>query len=112
MALIGDTVYKGDSITYMWILKDYHNPVWVKKRILCPVSWINCGQPVPIGTISTGEILLSRYLCIRLRDLRGCFSMIWMDEASRRLTSLACLNGFIQVVLESSEPLLYMGERS
>nr|XP_023880345.1 F-box/LRR-repeat protein At2g40920-like [Quercus suber]POE75916.1 f-box/lrr-repeat protein [Quercus suber] len=58
LALIGDTVYKGDYIMHMWILKDYHNHVWVKKRMLYPVSWINCGQPVPIGTISTGEILL------------------------------------------------------
>ncbi|KAK7837857.1 hypothetical protein CFP56_020650 [Quercus suber] len=42
----------------LWILKDYHNHVWVMETILFPFEWSDCGQPVPIGTILTGEILL------------------------------------------------------
>ncbi|XP_075665269.1 F-box/kelch-repeat protein At3g04660-like [Castanea sativa] len=60
LALVAD-VYSGVEADYMlqlWMLKDYLNHVWVMKTILFPFECSDCGQPVPIGTIPTGEILL------------------------------------------------------
>ncbi|KAL0004098.1 hypothetical protein SO802_011659 [Lithocarpus litseifolius] len=41
----------------LWILKDYHNHVWVKEKFCIPFYWGDW-QPFPIGTIPSGEIIL------------------------------------------------------
>ena len=60
LALVADKyehVEPDDSILQLWILKDYHNHVWVKEKFCIPSYW-GSFEPVPIGTITSGEIIL------------------------------------------------------
>ncbi|KAK4598362.1 hypothetical protein RGQ29_015724 [Quercus rubra] len=58
LALISDNATQHHFTLELWILKDYNNHVWVKESICFPFRWRKQGQPIPIGTIPTGEILL------------------------------------------------------
>lgn len=45
----------------LWVLKDYHNHVWVKESIRLPFRWDESGRPVPIGSLPTGELLMKPF---------------------------------------------------
>ncbi|KAL6122958.1 hypothetical protein ACLB2K_075482 [Fragaria x ananassa] len=42
-----------------WILKDYQNQVWFKDSIIFPERRNDLGLPRPVGSIHTGELLLT-----------------------------------------------------
>ncbi|KAL6132340.1 hypothetical protein ACLB2K_070711 [Fragaria x ananassa] len=42
-----------------WILKDYQNQVWFKDSIIFPEPRNDLGYPQPVGSIHTGELLLT-----------------------------------------------------
>lgn len=50
-----------EQMLELWVLKDYHNHVWVKESIRLPFRWEDSGQPFPIGTLPTGELLMKPF---------------------------------------------------
>ncbi|XP_050276844.1 F-box/LRR-repeat protein At2g40920-like isoform X2 [Quercus robur] len=61
LALVADKYKYGnrddDPILQLWILKDYHNHVWVKEEFYVPFYWGDW-ELFPIGTVPSGEIIL------------------------------------------------------
>lgn len=49
-----------ERVMELRILKDYQNQVWVKESIIFPDKWRKLGQPIPVCSIHTGELLLQQ----------------------------------------------------
>ncbi|KAK9276527.1 hypothetical protein L1049_006061 [Liquidambar formosana] len=57
LALLGDKGYDTFSIE-LWVLKEYHNTLWVKQSVAFPHLKKQAKNPLPLGTVHTGEIFL------------------------------------------------------
>ncbi|KAL0003843.1 hypothetical protein SO802_011404 [Lithocarpus litseifolius] len=71
----GDRYRDDEYICQFWILKDYHNHVWVEEKISVPFDFRGnfYGKPIPIGTIPTGEILLEPFSWyVSYKDYPAC----------------------------------------
>nr|POE75903.1 hypothetical protein CFP56_05168 [Quercus suber] len=79
----GDRFRDDEYICHFWILKDYHNHVWVEEKISVPFDFRAnfYGKHIPIGTIHMGEILLEPFswfvlfkdylTCLLFYDMEG-----------------------------------------
>ncbi|KAL6222376.1 hypothetical protein ACLB2K_005768 [Fragaria x ananassa] len=100
--------YEGGSIIEntmgLWILEDYENQIWgVKKGIRFNFSWRIEGSPSPLGTIHTGDLVLS--------DSNGevylynMESARWGNMSSIRLPDRVALSSLLTSYDETIQPL-------
>ncbi|KAL6227129.1 hypothetical protein ACLB2K_001088 [Fragaria x ananassa] len=82
----------------LWILEDYENQIWGVKGIRFNFSWRNAGSPSPLGTIHTGDLVLSdssgKVYLYNMENER------WGNMSSIRLPDRVALRAYLLVMMK------------